>query len=243
MDERAWTWRDAEVLWAEIPVDVAVASAMAPPGMRLAAPAMATVFVADYPTTTFGSAYREAAVLLHGQDERGPFLHCPWMVVDDDTALILGREMLGFPKKLAEIDLEVRGERAVGTVVRRGSEVLRIEADLSSGGAVPGPLFDRRFVNVIGSPVMGLSLVEVPAAGEQLHHWRTGAAKVHLGMGDRDPLALLAPPVEVQGWAAVLDFADVGGGAGNRGDAATPPIVGRIDDEAWIASRWFSRVL
>jgi acetoacetate decarboxylase len=31
------------------------------------------------------------------------------MVVDDDTALILGREMLGFPKKMADIELEVDG--------------------------------------------------------------------------------------------------------------------------------------
>jgi acetoacetate decarboxylase len=28
------------------------------------------------------------------------------MAVDDDTALILGREMLGFPKKMADIELE-----------------------------------------------------------------------------------------------------------------------------------------
>jgi len=31
------------------------------------------------------------------------------MVVDDDTALILGRELLGFPKKMADIELEVDG--------------------------------------------------------------------------------------------------------------------------------------
>ena len=92
-----YTWVGAEVVWAEVPVDVDAARQLLPPGLELDDPAVATVFVADYPFTTFGSVYKEAAVLLHCRDAKGPHLHCPWMVVDDDTALILGRVICTFP--------------------------------------------------------------------------------------------------------------------------------------------------
>jgi hypothetical protein len=50
-------------------------------------------------------------------------------------ALVNGRETYGFPKKIAErIALERSGAKVVGSVVRRGTELLRIEASLA--GAV-----------------------------------------------------------------------------------------------------------
>ena len=84
-------WTHARVLEAEVAISASIASSLLPAALRLEDPPTATLFVADYPETRFGSVYREAAVLLHAADTKGPALHCPWMVVDDDTALILGR--------------------------------------------------------------------------------------------------------------------------------------------------------
>jgi acetoacetate decarboxylase len=53
------------------------------------------------------------------------------MPVDDDMALIGGRETFGFPKKIAEqISLKRDGDHVVGRVVRKEREILRIECEL-----------------------------------------------------------------------------------------------------------------
>ena len=50
--------------------------------------------------------------------------------LDDDTAMSLGRELLGFPKKMAEIDVEVGEDSARAIVRRRGVDLLAIRANL-----------------------------------------------------------------------------------------------------------------
>ncbi len=54
------------------------------------------------------------------------------MPVDDDTAMIAGRQGVGFPTKMAEISLDRDGARLVGSVVRHGVEILHIEGDARS---------------------------------------------------------------------------------------------------------------
>src|SRR5437016_7485825 len=45
---------------------------------------------------------------------------CPWMMVDDDVALIVGRELLGYPKKLGSIAWRREGDFIEGIASRRG---------------------------------------------------------------------------------------------------------------------------
>lgn len=53
------------------------------------------------------------------------------MPVDDDMALIGGRENFGYPKKMADkITLERKEERVVGAIIRKDVEILRIECEL-----------------------------------------------------------------------------------------------------------------
>lgn len=141
-------WHDARMAFAELPIDEAVARSWLPCPLRLASPARATVFIADYPETTFGSRYREAAVLLHVRFFGVPMVFCPWMVVDDDRALILGREMLGYPKKMADIRFEEQDGRFSGAVTRHGAEVMRIEGEVGALDRSPPPGIGRRAINV-----------------------------------------------------------------------------------------------
>jgi acetoacetate decarboxylase len=54
------------------------------------------------------------------------------MPVDNDMAMVAGREMFGYPKKIAEeITLERTDNHVVGSVIRRGFEVLHIETELN----------------------------------------------------------------------------------------------------------------
>jgi acetoacetate decarboxylase len=229
-------WTDARVLAVEVPVAAGAAAALLPAALEMTDPPTATLFVADYPKTLFGSVYREAAVLLHARDERGPAVHCPWMVVDDDTALILGRELLGFPKKMADIRLEVSDDRAVGTVARKGVEILRIEAQVGAAEAQPAPLFARRMVNVIGTPVTGMKLVDLAPTFERIHDSRRAEAKVSLSSSERDPLGELEPAPSAVGRLLTLDF----GSAGERGPG--PQLIGDAD-AAWLGRRLYPRAL
>src|SRR5680860_314739 len=235
-DDLTYTWQNARVLWADIAIDPGPAGEILPPGLILADPPTATVFVADYPFTTFGSVYREAAVLLHGIDDQGPYVHCPWMVVDDDTALILGREMLGFPKKMADITLDVDGDHVVGTVARKGVELIRVEGTVDVGEDMPPALFDRRFVNLFGSIVNGMSRIELAPAGERFHECRRGDGQVLLGTSDRDALGALAPATQATVRLASLDFA-------SSGHDTKPRVVSTVTDDTWASARFFARLM
>lgn len=229
-----YLWTDARVLAVEVAVAAGPAAALLPAALTLADPATATLFVADYPKTQFGSVYREAAVLLHARDAKGPALHCPWMVVDDDAALILGRELLGFPKKLAEIRLDEGDERALATVVRRGAEVLRIEAELGAAEAQPAPLFGQRLVNAIGTPVTGMKLVELAPTDEAIRSARRAQAKLTLTSSERDPLGELEPAPSAAGRLMTLDFGRAGG--------AGPKLLGDVDAD-WLGRSFIPRAL
>ena len=131
-ESEAYIWRNARVLLVEVPVARETAAAWLPAPLEPAESPSASIFIADYPETAVGLVYREAGILLHARDGAGPARHCSWMVVDDDAALILGREMLGYPKKMAEISLVESGSGVVGSVRRKGTEIMRIEASLGA---------------------------------------------------------------------------------------------------------------
>jgi acetoacetate decarboxylase len=138
----------AEMLVATFTTGRAVAAEILPRPLSPPREAMATAFVARYPETNFGCVYNEGALLLHCEykGERG--LYCLSMPVDDDMALIGGREQFGYPKKMADrITLEDETDSVVGSVVRKGTEILRIECQLA--GEV-----DDSFMDGMGVPAV-----------------------------------------------------------------------------------------
>ena len=90
---------------------------------------LGVAFVADYASTNFGLSYREAGLSLRCRLGRESGLYHLCMPVDDDVAMVGGRESFGFPKKMAESISLHEGQGALrGTVVRRGVELMHIEA-------------------------------------------------------------------------------------------------------------------
>jgi acetoacetate decarboxylase len=151
LDPSRPAWRDALIVLFDVAVDGEALRRWLPPALDCPPSPAATVFVADYPDTSFGVAYRECGVLLHGRFRGEDVVHCAWMVVDDDSAMILGRELLGFPKKMAAIELQVEGTTVSASVRRRGRELLRV----SGQDLVPAPnraAFPRPILNVRGLP-------------------------------------------------------------------------------------------
>ena len=127
-----WTaeFRDAEVLTAVFRTDQTVLSRILPRPLRAPANPVALAFVAHYPQTNFGTVYSEAAFFVQAEYRGKMGMYPLAMPVDDDMAMAGGREVFGYPKKMAEsIKIEKTGSKVVGSVVRKGTEILRIEVE------------------------------------------------------------------------------------------------------------------
>jgi acetoacetate decarboxylase len=149
------TYTGAVFFAARVALDPARARLWLPPGVSLARPAVATVFAAHFPETSFGSVYDEAGIFFHVRRHFRSAVFCPWMVVTDDVALTVGRELLGYPKKLARIAFDF-GDAAVGTdvraeVERRGRVVMRLRGRVGERVDDAPPMLGQRALNVRGS--------------------------------------------------------------------------------------------
>ena len=179
-------YRDATWLTARVALDADRARAWLPPGVTLASPATATVFVSHFPWTSFGSEYREAGVLFHVRRRLRRAVFCPWMVVDDDVALIAGRELLGYPKKLAErLELSIEGDDVHAVCERRGARLVEMRAKLGADLAASDapPMLGQRVVNVRARRLVTFE------PRERMVSARTATIELAVGSSERDPLA------------------------------------------------------
>lgn len=218
------TWPKAEMISFSAAIDPDVAKEWLPPPLEPTDPAEGMIFVARYPTTKLGFGYNEAAAFVYGRYEGREYSHCVWMVVDDDTALILGRDMLGFPKKMAYIEANIYGDEPGGRVERKGLDVL----ELSGGNLRPveeaaSPTVSRPVVNVTGHVRSEPKLLQL--SGEQNLHWaRSVDLEVSFGKSDLDPLYRLGIGPSQQGTAVIVDMGvgGAGAGSGETGLTGTP---------------------
>lgn len=78
--------------------------------------------IADYTSSDLGP-YREAFVLTAAMHGGALVWFCPLIFVTSDAALAAGREIWGFPKKLAQIAFDVDGESVSACIERNGASV------------------------------------------------------------------------------------------------------------------------
>ena len=148
---------EARFVVADLPLHRDRAQEILPFGLRLADPPTGTLFVVDYRRPAFCEPYLEAAFLVHVRTVLGRGLHCCWIVVDNDTPMIYGRETLAYPKKMAELRFEETGDTVVASVRRRGVEVLSLQARRTGPLDDPDPIFGATTYNVGGiGEVLGL---------------------------------------------------------------------------------------
>lgn len=122
---------DAEVLTVYFETKTEVVERLLPPPLKPAAMPVGAAFVANYPRTNFGVTYLESALFLLAQHngEEGAF--CLAMPVTNDIALILGREVFGYPKKMAEIHFEREGNDIRGWTERHSIRFFEVKAKLT----------------------------------------------------------------------------------------------------------------
>ncbi len=122
---------DAEVLTVFFETKQEVVERLLPSPLKPAALPMGAAFVANYPRTNFGVTYLESALFLLAQYNGEEGVFCLAMPVTDDIALILGREVFGYPKKIARIHLEREGNDVKGWTERHGIRFFEVKAKLT----------------------------------------------------------------------------------------------------------------
>jgi acetoacetate decarboxylase len=142
--------------------------------------------VVYYPFSTFGP-YHEAILGVECLWQGAPRFYIAHIAVTTVPPLVAGREIWGYPKKLAHIELEQEDEFLRGTVerpagVRLVTVAARLERPLpvSRGGGGGGTLSLRVIPSVEeGMPPALAQLIEVPSMDTQTHEAWSGSATLH----------------------------------------------------------------
>jgi acetoacetate decarboxylase len=114
-----------------------VVQRLLPPPLEPSAIPIGYAYVAEFHRTNFGVTYNEAALFLFAQYNGIVGQYCLSMPVTDDMAMIGGREIYGFPKKIAEtISVTRKGNEVTGMCIRKGITIIKINVNLT-GPAKP----------------------------------------------------------------------------------------------------------
>jgi len=130
---------------------------------------------------------------------------------DDDAAMAAGRELWGYPKKFARIELQSSADRVWGSVERKGKRIFEIEASLSKPADVPSIKLAPHFnIKVTAAPDGGSESRKVIERDTSpdfvLTSVKTGAAKAVLTGQAADPFDLLGKFEPVAASFVVGDF-------------------------------------
>lgn len=149
-DRESFDYYDAEILSIVWETSPEIVKRLLPPPLKPAKRPLATAFVATYPRTNFSLSYREAALTLQTEFGGVAGAYYVAMNVTDDMALIGGREMMGFPKKLADIAFYREGQASGGWAERHGVRYVAAKAQLT--GAFNTADASEAFMEVFGAP-------------------------------------------------------------------------------------------
>jgi acetoacetate decarboxylase len=183
-----WLYRDAHYLVADVDVDPDRMARWIPWPLRLATPARAQVFTGYLPINSFGSVYREAGVFVDVVHRFTRAIYSPWMLVDDDVALIVGRELLGYPKKMGDIAWGHYGSSIRAVARRRGHDVITMEGQLGETLESPPPILGRPHRNVRTTTGVALPKLIAFTPRERVIEVRRARLDVRIAGSERDPL-------------------------------------------------------
>lgn len=200
-------WDGARFIIANVPLNAKVVRSILPLGMKPVEPATGMLFIVDYPKTSFEVIYKECALMIDVNTPLGKGVHCAWMVVDDDTAMIYGREGLAFPKKMARFEFKEEADYVYGSITRRGVKVLSIEGKRGQAQANPEPVFAKKTFN-IGGPGQLLSInpIWLFKPKEVIHESYDLDVTVKIEDSEYDPISQIVTGSPINGRFVVMDI-------------------------------------
>ena len=101
-----------------------------PPPLEAADEPWALCYIARFPDTNLGPGYREGALFIRCQYNGEVGNYCLSMPLDDEARMLNGRDIYGFPKKLATVSLTRDDEKAEGSIERHGVRFVTVRTQL-----------------------------------------------------------------------------------------------------------------
>lgn len=115
------------IIWETKPE---IVKRLLPKPLKPTAKPIATAFVADYPKTNFCPPYKEAALFILAEYDGVEGVYCLAMPVTNDMAMAGGREVFGYPKKMADIHFGNQGDFVEGWAERHEVRYFHVKAQL-----------------------------------------------------------------------------------------------------------------
>jgi acetoacetate decarboxylase len=175
-----------------------------PPGMETAdGPGIITML--SYPQTPSIHPFKELVVMVPVRVGNVEGNYIPYIYVTTDEALIPGREISGFPKKIADVGWEREGNRFRGAATRWGKRILSLEGAIDGPmpaemAAAQGQVARRPTINykLIPGPGGEIEIEEITATQLEIkqHSVEMGHGSVCCEFSELDPLADLIPDSE-----------------------------------------------
>jgi acetoacetate decarboxylase len=164
-----------------------------PAPLAIAEPATAVLSFYEYPWTTFGP-YKEAILSLLVEHKSRPMSYIMHIAVTTEPPMLAGREIWGFPKKLAQIEFKSEKDMVYGTLerpagVRLASAIVRPERPANNGHSSAPPAVSFRLIPSAeenGRPVCA-DIIETHTEVKVHEAW-TGIGSIAFAEGSRlDP--------------------------------------------------------
>ncbi|HVA80230.1 MAG TPA: acetoacetate decarboxylase family protein, partial [Candidatus Binataceae bacterium] len=143
-------YRNTRAISVAFETDVEAALEALPAPLSLPDPATAVLSFYEYPWTTFGP-YNEVILSLLVQHHGRPMSYIMHIAVTTEPPMLAGREIWGFPKKLAHIEFKSEKDMVYGTLerpagVRLASAIVRPERPATNGHSSAPPAASLRLI-------------------------------------------------------------------------------------------------
>jgi len=108
-----------------------VTARLLPPPLEQSDAPGGLIFIADYPVTNLGPGYKEGALFVRCKYQGESGSYCLSMPITSEARMHNGRDVFGFPKKMADIYLERTDKSVHGWVEREGTRFVEMEVTLT----------------------------------------------------------------------------------------------------------------
>jgi acetoacetate decarboxylase len=202
-------------------VDGAGLQEMLPPGLELAdADPVISAVVSAYPETPFG-VYNEVWFYVRVKFEGQTFMFNPVIYVDSDSSMACGREVWGFPKKMATLSMRKEGNRMIFSGEKNGEKLIDVSFIPDEASSVPSMIGEISYPSLtcrlipnrlgVGEPDIAQLIatsnpkyIRVDDQGNE-RRW-LGQAEVSVGPGSpAHPVHVFKPKKFLQAWMSNYD--------------------------------------
>jgi acetoacetate decarboxylase len=122
---------DAEALWVLWKTKPELIKKVLPRPLKPTKDPVVGTFIANYPKTNFGVSYNESVMGVLAQFKGEIGLYVLSMPVDDDMAMVGGREVFGYPKKMANFLFKREGDTVEGWTERKGIRFIEMKGKIT----------------------------------------------------------------------------------------------------------------